>query len=147
MRVYLKKNITAYSGKDGEEDVVYSAHNQGNVCIAKNFTKPKEISQHLTFKANADTIRGIWAQATPAYKTDLRTYCSLFNDNFPDKLKASCYSMFIKIVYAYAKSEGIEITTLDIASLRTSVIKNVKSTIENGLLPALEVSTSLDSVI
>jgi hypothetical protein len=147
MKVYLKKNITAYSGKDGEEDVVYSSHNQGNVCIARNYTKPTQTPQHLIFKANADAIRSIWSQATALFKDDLKIYAKLLNENYPDKIKATCYSIFIKIIYAYAESEGVDVSTLDIATIRTSVVKSVKSAMDNNFISKVETTSALDNVI
>ncbi len=147
MRVYLKKNITAYSGKDNEEDVVYSAHNEGNVCIARNYTIPKESPQHLVFKANSDAVSTIWSQATADYKDDLKTYAKILNENFPNKLKAGCYSIFIRILYAYSKSEGVQVSTLDIATLRTSVVKSVKSAMDNNFITKVDSVSELDKVM
>ncbi len=147
MRVFLKKNITAYSGKDSEEDVVYSAHNQGNVCIARNYTIPKECPQHLVFKANSDTIASLWAQVTTAYKNDLKTYAKLLNENFPERLKAGCYSVFIRILYAYSIGEGIQFSTMNITSLRTSSVKSVASAIDNNFISKVETSETLNQTM
>ncbi len=136
MKVFLKKNITAYSGKDGEEDVVYSAHNQGNICIAKNYTKPVECPQHLVMKANSDNIRSLWASVSTAYKDDLSTYAKVIADKTSDsKLPGNKFTWFVKILYSYAKSEGALVSTLDITTLRTSVIKSVKTAIDNNFIP------------
>ena len=136
MKVFLKKNITAYSGKEGEEDVVYSAHNQGNICIAKNYTKPVECPQHLVMKANSDAIRSLWSQATAAYKADLSTFANAIADKASDsKLPGNKFTWFVKIMYSYAKSEGISVSTLDIATIRTSVFKSVKSAMDNNYIP------------
>jgi len=147
MRVYLKKNITAYSGKDGEEDVIYTAHNEGNVCIAMNYTKPKESPQNLVFKSCAENAGTIWNQATADFKNDLKLYAKLLNVNFPDKIKASCYAIFVKMLHTYAKTEGVLVSTLDISGIRTSVIKSVKSAMENNCLTKVNSVIVLDKVI
>jgi len=144
MRVYLKKNITAYSGKDTEEDVIYSAHNQGNVCIARNYTKPIVTAQQLAFKANSNNLKTIWNQTTTAYKTDLRTYAGILIENFPDKLKATCFSIFVKILYAYGKSEGMQVSAMNVTTLRSSAVKNVLSAMDNNFITKVSTETALD---
>jgi hypothetical protein len=143
----MKKNISAYSGKDGEEDVVYASHNQGNVCIAKNYTKPKESPQHLVFKECANAISSLWDEATPAYKNDLKLYAKLLNDNLPTKIKATSFAIFVKILYAFAKSEGALVSTLEMSTLRTSIIKDIQSTMDNKFIARVNSIIPLDKVI
>ena len=53
MKVYMKKYLSAYSGKDVEEGVIYSSHNYGNVCIARTYKKPKLTDNNTNFAKNA----------------------------------------------------------------------------------------------
>ena len=148
MRVYLKKNITAYSGKDGEEDVVYSAHNMGNICIAKNYTKPAITAHMLEMKANCDTISTIWNQASVGYKADILTYAKAMVNTASDcKISGNKYSWFVKLLYAYTKAEGVSFSTLTITTVRASSIKNIQGAIENGFIPDPGLTTSLSAEI
>ncbi len=148
MKVTFKKAISSYSGADRANDIVFSAYNGGAVCIARDYTKPKEMPQHLSFKANSDTIRNIWNQASAGYKANLQLYAYKYKSLLRrTQLAPSSYALFSKILYAYSKSEGIEVSTMDINSIRTSVIKSIKSTVENGYLPKVSGYATLETTV
>ncbi|HOQ79779.1 MAG TPA: hypothetical protein PLH63_01815, partial [Candidatus Cloacimonadota bacterium] len=131
-------NITAYSGKDKEEDVVYSSHNLGNVCIAKNYTKPKYTDQHEQFKKNAENIRTLWVAANSAFKNDLTIYAQILNINFPDKLKATSYALFVKICYAAAKMSSNPLESLSLNDFDGIGGTTISGLMENQILPYLK---------
>jgi len=147
MKVKFKKNIDSYSGKDKEEGIVYSAHNNGTICIAKNYTKPKTTDEQVNFGNKMSVVRGLWVQVSDGYKADLKDYSHKYSMADQTKLGTACYSMFIKLMYAYEKHSGISLFDMNIESLRDSDIKTVKSALENGLLPDLEMKYSYKSVI
>jgi len=130
----MKKNITAYSGKDKEEDVVYSSHNLGNVCIAKNYTKPKQTYQHTLFMENAGCIKALWDAASTAYKEDLSHYAHTLNINFPDKLKITSYALFVKICYAVSKATTISLRAFNLGTFATAHADTIAATMARGFI-------------
>ena len=147
MRVYLKKNITAYSGKDKEEDVVYSSHNLGNVCIAKNYTKPKTTGQHTTFALNAKNIRTLWDTASTAFKSDLTIYAHMLKVNFPDKLKATSYALFVKICYGVAEMTGNPLVNLSLSDFDSMSVASISGLMKNQVLTYLKECDGLQNAI
>jgi hypothetical protein len=140
MRVYMKKNITAYSGKDQEEDVVYRSLNNGNYCIAAEFTAPKEHPQFEVFRANIAVLKDLWNGASGAFKTELKSYTDKLNADraYKNLLRVSGYCLFVKMIYAYVKAEALQISGLDLVQLRTSNVKSLKSAVDSGYLPKVE---------
>mgnify|MGYP000896132013 CR=1 FL=1 len=143
MKVYLKKNITAYSGKDGEEDVVYQAHNNGNICIASNYTAPRETAQHLVFAQNAQTVKSLWSSVSAGFKNDLKSYALIYSTNNQDKTNVSGYAIFCKLLYSHAKALGSQVSDLEYDTLKISAAKSVNSAISAGYLPGFGLSLSL----
>ena len=147
MKIYFEKNITAISGKDLAENVIYSSLREGNICYARKYVYPTLTPNNEKFGENGTNIRSLWAQATTAYKNDLRTYAARENQGQYWETKKANYSWFCKIIYAYAASEDIDVSMLLITDLRTSAIKDVKCTINNGFLKPVPEYAELDSTI
>ncbi len=143
MKVYLKKNITAYSGKDGEEDVVYQAHNNGNICIASNYTAPRETAQHLVFAQNGQAVKSIWSAVSAGFKNDLKSYALIYTSNNSDKTHITAYAILCKLLYAHAKALGSQVSDLEYDTLKTSAAKSINSAITAGYLPGYGLSLSL----
>ena len=147
MKVFFEKNITAISGKDLSENVIYSSIREGNLCYARKYVYPTLTTNNTTFGANGENIKALWSSATPAYKADLRVYSQRENQGKYWETKKSNYAWFCKIVYAYCHSEGLSPSVVDITALRASVVKSVKSAINNGLLPVIPEKEDLLSII
>lgn len=147
MKIYFEKNITSISGKDLAENVIYSSLREGNLCYARKYVYPTLTPNNEKFGDNGANIRALWGQATNAYKNDLRTYALRENQGQYWQTKKANYSWFCKIVYAYAKSEGLDVSTLTIIQLRTSPIKDVKGAIDNSYIKTVPDFEELDSLI
>ena len=147
MKIYFEKNITAISGKDLAENVIYSSIREGNLCYARKYVYPTLTVNNANLGANGINIKTLWSQATPAFKLDLKTYSQRQNQGQYWETKKSNYAWFCKLVYGYCHSEGKVPSTVDIAELRTSVAKSVGSAINNGLLPVIAEKDDLLSII
>ena len=134
MRVYMKKNITAYSGKDIDAGVVYSSHNNGHVCFAKNYSKPRQTDQHVLFTQYMKAIREIWNAAKDGFKADMKTYAYLVKVNLPDKLKATSYALFVKLAYAIIKEYNYAPNNVDVSMFIDEGCTNVLEAINSGFL-------------
>lgn len=147
MKIYFEKNITAISGKDLAENVIYSSIREGNLCYARKYVYPTLTANNDTFGANGNNIKALWNSATPAYKADLRTYSQRENQGKYWETKKSNYAWFCKIVYAYCHSEGLSPSVVDIAALRSSNAKSVSSAIQNQFIPDIAEKNDLLSTI
>lgn len=147
MKIYFEKNITSISGKDLAENVIYSSLREGNICYARKYVYPTLTPNNERFGENGTNLRNLWSQATTAYKNDLRTYATRENQGQYWETKKANYSWFCKIIYAYAKSEGTDVSLIQITDLRTSAIKDVKGAIDNGFLKQVPDYAELDSTI
>lgn len=145
MKVYLKKNITAYSGKDKEEDVVYQAHNQGNICIALNYTRPRETSQQIAFGLNGKNVQSIWQSVSAGFKSDLKAYALAYSAHNEDLTHVTAYALFFKMLYAHSSSLGNSVSDLEYDTLKTSSAKSVNSAISAGYLPSFGLSLNLSN--
>ncbi len=145
MKVYLKKNISAYSGKDGEDDVVYHAHKNGNICIASNYVMPRLMAHHLTFASNGKTIKNIWSLVSTAYKNDMKSYAVVYSRSHPDKTNINGYVIFCKLLYSYAKALGVQVSDLEYDTLKSSAVKSIHFAISEGYLPEYDFSFDLNS--
>lgn len=140
MRVFMKKNITAYSGKDQEQDVVYRSLNNGNYCIAAEFTAPVNHPQHGVFSANSAVVRTLWNSVNDPYKAEMKIYAQKHSADlvYHNKLRVSAYCVFIKMIYAYAKAGALNVADLTYATISASVIKNIKGAVDAGHLEKVD---------
>ncbi len=136
MKTFMKKNITAYSGKDAMQDVVYRSLNEGSICIAAEYTKMRPTLQNKVIADNMVIIKSIWKSCSEEFKADLADYTKKLNiqRKFDYLPAVNRFGLFVKALYAYAKLNISNVSDLEYSVLKTSVVKNVLGMIDNDCL-------------
>ncbi|MDD2650842.1 MAG: hypothetical protein RBS16_09445 [Candidatus Cloacimonadales bacterium] len=147
MKVYLKNRISAYSGKDKKQKVVYAAYNYGDVCIAKNYTKPRITKQNIRFSKNSNSIVELWRGANQHYKAEFAIYANIVKQHYPEMVKASSYAYFCKIVYVIADKLKIEPCEVNFDDFEQLGLATVAKAMNQKILEYMEPCESLISPI
>ena len=141
MKTKLKYGIATYSGTIDE--ITFGSYKNDTVCIARKYVKPRLTENNTLMGDIAKNLSKIYAECSEAYKSDLRTYADLYGKQKTErgKLGPNAYSIFIKMMYAFAEANEASITldTItfnDIQSL-FSEITSVDQAVESGYLPNL----------
>ena len=134
MKVYMKKYLSAYSGKDVEEGVIYSSHNYGNVCIARTYKKPKLTDNNTNFAKNAKQCKLLWDNVSESFKVEMKIYAQLLSIDFPEKIKASSYPLFVGLVYKLASSLDVMACELNVEDLYENGAGSIAEAAESGYL-------------
>jgi hypothetical protein len=141
MKTKLKYGIATYSGTIDE--ITFGSYKNDTVCIARKYVKPRLTENNTLMGDIAKNLSTIYAECSELYKSDLRTYADLYGKqkSEPGKLAPNGYSLFIKMMFAFAEANEASITldTItfnDIQSL-FSDITSVALAVESGYLPNL----------
>ena len=137
MKVYFEKNITAISGKDLAEKVIFSSINDGNLCYARKYVRPRETEQNINFGLDGQKIKEKWAIASSGFKNDLKKYGELAHQGEYWKQQLNNYSVYCKAVFAKAADLGTEVRELADTVFTTGSISTVKNMQDAGYLPAV----------
>jgi hypothetical protein len=147
MKVKFKFGIKTYSGTIDE--MTYGSFRHDNLCIGREYVYPTLTEDNHLKGSIVKNLASVFHNSAPAYVTDLKTYC-LRNgqENVPkDKLIPTCFSMFIKMMFAWQASdpEHVDLTTVtvaDIVSLDADV-KTIARAVAAEFLPYISVYDDL----
>jgi hypothetical protein len=141
MKVKLKYGIATYSGTIDE--ITFGSYKDDTLCIGRKWVMPRLTDNNTLMGDIAKNLAAIYAECSANYKADLKSYAYLYGKALSpkDKLAPNGYSVFIKMMFAFAEANGASITldTItfnDIQSL-FSDITSVALAIESGYLPAI----------
>ena len=143
MKVHFHYGIKTYSGK--LDDIVFTMHNNKEICIARRYVIPKPGPAQSNFKTVATNLKTLWLAVKAGYKSDLALYAVQFNNMRPDNCNVGTYSLFVKILYAAQKEAEFDLRTCTYTdiSASTSAVSTVKKAIEAGYLPSVKITTAL----
>jgi len=140
MKVYMKKNITAYSGLDRDEHVVYNSFNEGNVCTTRKTFEYVPTAHTAVFSDQMNHIQDLWNLAGNPFKAELKKYeikrRKLYLNN---QLRGGGnYGIFLKMIFAYAKAQNADVLSLQIVDLKQSSIKSIAEAVNAEILPKVD---------
>ena len=151
MKVKFKYGIQTYSGKIDE--MVYGSFRNDNLCIGREFVYPTLTDNNHALGSSMKNLAGIFHHISPTYAADLKKYATRNGQEnvAKDKLIPTCFSLFIKMLYAWQKSdpEHVDLTTVTIADIGSldADVSTIKRAVEAGFLPHISVYTDLTAGI
>ncbi|NLK49492.1 MAG: hypothetical protein GX294_02470 [Candidatus Cloacimonetes bacterium] len=141
MKVKFKYGIRTFSGT--VDEMTYSSYKNGSVCIGRRWVMPKLTEQNSEMGKTSQNLSKLWEGASTEYKDDFAAYARLYGQLKSNRRKAvnNGYSLFVKAMYAWAKTEDPEldlktVTLQDIDTLGGRVA-SVYGCVSNGILPAV----------
>jgi len=147
MRVKFKYKIQSYSGT--LDNIVFGSYRSGKICIARKYFYPKRTEQNTSFGLISKNIAKLWKAGSEGFKTQLKIYSRWYkvynssnNSNSP-----GAYSLWIKIIYEWAKDEHINLKNISPAEFLSlgTANKTIKNCVDNGYLmpiPHYEILTA-----
>ena len=151
MKVKLKYGIATYSGTIDE--ITFGSYKDDTLCIARKWVMPRLTDNNFLMGDIAKNLAAIYAECSANYKADLKAYAYLYGKQKSpeDKLGPNAYSIFIKMMFAFAEANSASITldTItfnDIQSL-FSEITSVAQAVESDYLPAVTGSDLLTATM
>ncbi len=148
MKVTFKYNIGTYSGT--LNGMTYGNFRDGNLCIGRQWVQPLVTPQQTALGTIAKNLSDLYAEASSAWKADLKTYTHKYGKEYVGKteLPPSSYALFMKLLYAYRDfaAPNVDLDTLAFGDLETLVAPflTIKGAVDAGLLPAV---TGFDALI
>jgi hypothetical protein len=141
MKVKFKFGIKTYSGL--ADDMVYGSYRDDNLCIGRVYVYPT-LTQNNHDKGKAvSNLAGIFRDAGADYLADLKKYATRNGqENVPkDKLIPSAFALFMKMMYAWQKSDPthVDLTTITIADIVSADadVRNISRAVEAEFLPLI----------
>lgn len=138
MRISYKFGIRTISGK--LEGLIHMAWNKGRVAIGRIFMMPTLVASHYKFRDIKHNIAAIWKDCSSEFKDDLKVYASKRIPFYtPEQIPAYAnYAHFVRLLYNFAKEEGVDLTDASISDLETAGCpSSVAESIEAGFLPGI----------
>ncbi len=149
MKVALKYGIATYSGTIDE--ITFGSYKGDTLCIARKWVMPRLTDNNTEMSAIAKNLSEVYALCSADYKADLKTYAYQYGkEKSPnDKLAPNAYSMFIKMMFAFAKANEASVTLdsvtySDIQSLFPD-ITTVAGAVDSNYLPNVTGAALLDA--
>lgn len=149
MIVNLKYGLATYSGTI--DDITFGSYKNDTLCIARKWVMPRLTENNTQMSAIAKNLSEIYTLCSTDYKADLKTYAYQYGkDRTPqDKLAPNGYSIFVKMMYAFAKANDASVTLdsitySDIQSLFPD-INTVAGAVESNYLPNVTGADLLDA--
>lgn len=151
MKVTFKYGIGSFSGT--VENATYWATARKTASIMRRWVMPTATDQNTELGTIATNLASIWAQVTPEYIGDMKTYCRKYfsentNPEDPFASRTSTYAMWVKMMYAFGKANDgtVDLKTItmsDIKSLYENELENISAQITEGYLSNVSESATL----
>jgi len=150
MKVTFKYGIITYSGT--LDEMTYESCKDGQVCIGRKFVRPALTANNSTHGSNTKNLAEIFGSLSSGYKADLKTYAGLNAANVDaHKLPPTSFAIWMKMMYAYAKSdeEHIDLGTITYTDLQTmgTEIGSIAAAVDNGFLARVAGSDALTAIM
>jgi hypothetical protein len=151
MKVKFKFGIKTYSGL--ADEMVYGSYRNDNLCIGRIYVYPT-LTQNNHDKGKAVTnLAAMFRDASVGYLGDLKLYAVRNGqENVPkDKLIPSAFALFMKMMYAWQKSDPthVDLTTITIADIISAdaEVRSIDRAVGIGFLPHISVYEDLNNNI
>lgn len=151
MKVTFSYPTRTLSGK--EDDTVFGAYRNNNLCLARKFVYPEITEQHHNLGSIAKNLALVYKAAAAPYKADLKAYSKRNGKKSYYKARwiPSGYAMFVKMMQAWAESDPthvdlLTVTVADIVALDAEV-RTISKAVDAGFLPNVKLSSDLSAGI
>lgn len=139
MKTKFKYGISAYSGTI--DDMTFASYKNGRVCVARKYYKPRSTEQNAIMAAEMKNIRKLYSLVSEEYLEDLRTYAYYYSlkERQTPKLQANSFAIFVKLLYAFRKTDpvNIDLSSIVMDDLEDLYpeITSIATAVEAGYLP------------
>ena len=151
MKVTFSYPTRTLSGK--EDDTVFGAYRNNNLCLARKFVYPTITEQHHNLGSIAKNLALVYKAAANPYKADLKEYARRNGKKsyYRAKVIPSGYAIFVKMMQAWFESDPthvdlLTVTAADIVALDAE-IRTIARAVTAGFLPSVSVSEDLTAGI
>jgi hypothetical protein len=102
------------SGRFPKSRLVMNHREGKTITHARSYIRPVNVEGQAAFAEKLAAVVATYKAADEAFIADLKTYVDAYNDQIVDdhELPISKYSVFIKAVFAAAKENSFDVTTL-----------------------------------
>lgn len=149
MKTKLKYGIASYSGTIDE--ITFASYKNGAVCIARKYVKPTLTENNSRMGDIAKNISLIYGGCSEEFKSDLRTYASIYGkEETPrNSLSPNSYGLFVKMMFNFSdiNGGGVDLTSITLNDIQSLFVEltTIATAVDAGYLPKVSGYELLDS--
>ena len=143
MKATFFKNIKTLSGKDVPGNMVFGAYKNKEICIVRNYVKPRLTEQNELKGLKMKAAAGLWKSISVNFMRDLGRYANAFNSQHlvPPKLPLSAFNVFFMAVLKHPTPIA------SILDLVTVMGENLDQWVTSGNLRKVSVSQPFTATV